>query len=195
MANIADTEYKITGSTNAVYDLWSKLEKLSVNEKEVPLYQLAELYGIDYEAKGICVRGCIYWADFERDEKNEYCLISFDTGTAWDACEDLFDEINHCLNDGLSISYRVFECGEGLHYVHDEGSFFTEEVAVCSSGKPFEDACYDVYETIGDAVREWCRRMSVDQGSRSDKEMMDYINDYEYEDDCTYFNIYAFVFV
>ena len=111
MANIATTTHKVTGSHKAVNDLWNTLQKMEVNSKNVWLYQLAEHYGIDYEKKGISVRGHIYWAEFEADEANDYYLLSFDTESAWDACSELFEEINHVLGDQLSISYRVCECG------------------------------------------------------------------------------------
>ena len=92
---------------------------MEVNSKNVWLYQLAEHYGIDYEAKQICVRGHIYWAEYEEDPANDYYLLSFETETAWDACNELFEEINHLLWDELSISYRVCECGCEVYYVHD----------------------------------------------------------------------------
>ena len=63
MANICDTQYKVTGSRKAVADLWNTLQELEVNSNNVYLYLLAEHYGIDYEKKGISVRGHIYWAE------------------------------------------------------------------------------------------------------------------------------------
>ena len=63
MANQATTTYKVTGTRKAVNDLWSTLQKMEVNSKNIWLYQLAEHYGIDYETKQISVRGHIYWAD------------------------------------------------------------------------------------------------------------------------------------
>ena len=196
MANIATTNYKVTqtGSCKALKDLWSTLQKMEVNSKNIWLYQLAEHYGIDYETKGISVRGHIYWAEFEAEEANDYYLLSFDTESAWDACSELFEEINHVLGDQLSISYRVCECGCEVYYVHDEGDFFPEEVAVSSSGEPFEDACDDIYTTLKDAINEWCEKMNIKQGERTDEEMMNFINEYEYDDDDTYFYIRQFTF-
>ena len=49
MANICDTQYKVTGSRKAVADLWNTLQELEVNSNNVYLYLLAEHYGIDYE--------------------------------------------------------------------------------------------------------------------------------------------------
>ena len=194
MANQATTTYKVTGSRKAVNDLWSTLQKMEVNSKNIWLYQLAEHYGIDYEAKHICVRGHIYWAEFEADESNDFYLLTFETETALDACNELFDEINHVLQDELSISYRVCECGCEVYYVHDEGNYFPEEVAVSSSGEPFEDACDDIYSTLKDAINEWCEKMDIIQGERTDEEMMDFINEYEYDNDDTYFYIRQFTF-
>ena len=194
MANQATTTYKVTGTRKAVSDLWNTLQKMNVNTKNIWLDDLAKYYGIDYETKHISVRGHIYWAEYEEDEENDNFLLSFCTETAWDACNDLFEEINHLLWDELSISYRVCECGCEVYYVHDEGNYFPEEACVSSYGEPFEDASDDVYETIADAIKEWCSKMNIEQGERTDEEMMDFINEYDYEDDETYFYIRTFTF-
>ena len=192
MANQATTTYKVTGTRKAVSDLWNTLQKMNVNTKNIWLDELAKYYGIDYEAKHISVRGHIYWAEYEEDE--DHVLLSFETETAWDACNELFEEINHFLWDELEISYRVVECGCEVYYVHDEGNYFPEEACVSSYGEPFEDACDDVYDTIADAIKEWCSKMNIEQGERTDEEMMNFINEYEYEDDETYFYIRTFTF-
>lgn len=192
MANQASTTYKVTGTRKAVSDLWNTLQSMNVNTKNIWLDDLAKFYGIDYEAKHISVRGHIYWAEYEEDE--DHVLLSFETETAWDACNNLFEEINHLLWDELEISYRVCECGCEVYYVHDEGNYFPEEACVSSYGEPFEDACDDVYDTIADAIKEWCSKMNIEQGERTDEEMMDFINEYEYEDDETYFYIRTFTF-
>ena len=192
MANQATTNYKVTGSRKAVSDLWAALQDMNVNTKNIWLDELAKYYGIDYEAKHISVRGHIYWAEVEEDD--DHVLLSFDTESAWDACNELFEEINHLLWDELSISYRVCECGCEVYYVHDEGDFFPEEVAVSSCGEPFEDACDDIYTTLKDAINDWCEKMNIEQGERTDEEMMNFINEYEYDDDDTYFYIRQFTF-
>ena len=194
MANQATTTYKVTGSRKAVNDLWSTLKKMEVNSKDIWLYQLAEHYGIDYEARQISVRGHIYWAEYEEAPANDYYLLSFETETAWDACNELFEAINHILQDELSISYRVCECGCEVYYTHDEGDFFPEECCVSSYGKPFQDACDDVYETVEDAIREWVSKTGVEQGERTQEQMVDFINEYEYDDEDTYFYIRLFTF-
>ena len=192
MANQASTTYKVTGTRKAVSDLWNTLQSMNVNTKNIWLDDLVKFYGIDYEAKHISVRGHIYWAEYEEDE--DHVLLSFETETAWDACNELFGEINHLLWDELEISYRVVECGCEVYYVHDEGNYFPEEACVSSYGEPFEDACDDVYDTIADAIKEWCSKMNIEQGERTDEEMMDFINEYDYEDDETYFYIRTFTF-
>ena len=192
MANLATTTYKVTGSHKAVSNLWNSLCGMDVNGKDVHLHKLAEHYGIDYKAKGISVRGHIYWAEYEED--NDHVLLSFETETAWDACNDLFHEINHILDDELSISYRVCECGCEVYYTHDEGSYFPEECCVSASGKPFDDVSDEVYDSIEDAIREWVSKMGVEQGERTNEQMVDFINDYVYEDEDTYFYIKVFVF-
>ena len=52
MANLCDTQYKITGEKKAVADLWNTLQEMNVNEKNIWLGDLANHYGIDYKAKG-----------------------------------------------------------------------------------------------------------------------------------------------
>ena len=193
MANQATTLYRISSDNKqSVIEFWNILQSMNVNTKNIWLDDLAKFYGIDYEAKHISVRGHIYWAEYEEDE--DHVLLSFETETAWDAFNELFEEINHLLWDELEISYRVVECGCEVYYVHDEGNYFPEEACVSSYGEPFEDACDDIYDTIADAIKEWCSKMNIEQGERTDEEMMDFINEYDYEDEETYFYIRTFTF-
>ncbi len=59
MANLATTTYKVTGTREAVNNLWTTLQSMEVNTKDIWLLKLAEHYGIDYEKKQISVRGHI----------------------------------------------------------------------------------------------------------------------------------------
>ena len=194
MANTCDTSYKVIGSPKAVKKLWNTLQEMEVNSKNVYLYELAERYGIDYKKKGISVRGFIYWAEFEENESDDYCLLSFDTETAWSACDLFFDELNKALGGELSISYREIEPGCDIYFVHDECGWFPEECCVSSSGEPFEESCGDVFSTVKDAINEWCTKMNIEQGERTDAEMLEYISEYEYDDLDTYFYINEFTF-
>jgi hypothetical protein len=65
---------------------------------------------------------------------------------------------------------------------------------VSSCGEPFEDACDDVYGTSADAIKEWSSKTGIEQGERSQDEMVDFINEYEYDDPDTYFYINPFTF-
>lgn len=194
MANTCDTSYKVIGSPKAVKKLWNTLQEMEVNSKNIYLYELAERYGIDYKKKGISVRGFIYWAEFEENESDDYCLLSFDTETAWSACDLFFDELNKALGGELSISYREIEPGCDIYFVHDECGWFPEECCVSSSGEPFEESCGDVFSTVKDAINEWCTKMNIEQGERTDAEMLEYISEYEYDDLDTYFYINEFTF-
>lgn len=131
MANTCDTQYKVTGSRKAVADLWNTLQKLDVNSTNVYLYRLAEHYGIDYEKKGISVRGHIYWAEYEENEEDDYALLSFDTESAWSSCDLFFEEVNKALNNELSICWREVEPGCNIFYTHDENDFFTHNLSSC----------------------------------------------------------------
>ena len=194
MANTCDTSYKVIGSPKAVKKLWNTLKEMEVNSKNVYLYELAERYGIDYQKKGISVRGFIYWAEFEEKESDDYCLLSFDTETAWSACDLFFYELNKALGGELSISYREIEPGCDIYFVHDECGWFPEECCVSSSGEPFEESCSDVFSTVKDAINEWCTKMNIEQGERTDAEMLEYISEYDYDDLDTYFYINEFTF-
>ena len=194
MANTCDTSYKVIGSPKVVKKLWNTLQEMEVNSKNVYLYELAERYGIDYKKKVISVRGFIYWAEFEENESDDYCLLSFDTETAWSACDLFFDELNKALGGELSISYREIEPGCDIYFVHDECGWFPEECCVSSSGEPFEESCGDVFSTVKDAINEWCTKMNIEQGERTDAEMLEYISEYDYDDLDTYFYINEFTF-
>ena len=194
MANTCDTSYKVIGSPKEVKKLWNTLLEMEVNSKNVYLYALAARYGIDYKKKGISVRGFIYWAEFEVKESDDYCLLSFDTETAWSACDLFFDELNKALGGELSNSYREIEPGCDIYFVHDECGWFPEECCVSSSGEPFEESCSDVFSTVKDAINEWCTKMNIEQGERTDAEMLEYISEYDYDDLDTYFYINEFTF-
>lgn len=120
-------------------DLWNTLQELEVNSNNVYLYLLAEHYGIDYEKKGISVRGHIYWAEYEENVEDDYALLSFDTESAWSSCDLFFEEVNKALGDELSISWREVEPGCDIFYTHDENDFFPEECYVTAYGELFED--------------------------------------------------------
>ena len=192
MANLCNTTYKVTGTEKAVKDLWNALQSMDINTKDIWLGKLAEHYGIDYESRGIKVRGHIYFGEFEED--SDHFLLTFETETAWTACNDLFEAINETLNEELSISYREIECGCDIFSVHDEGCFFPEECCVSSAGEPFEESCEEAFDTIEDAINLWCNLTGVEQQGKSQEEMMDFINEYEYDDEDVYFYIHPFEF-
>ena len=190
MANMCDSSFKIQGPREALDNLWNTLQELKVNEKNVWLGELARHYGIDPEEKQCSVRGDIYLAEYEQ----EHGIISLDTESAWCANVAFFEELNHVFGDELSISFREVECGCEVFYVHDEGGFFPEECLVDCSGDQFHENGEIIVDTIEDAIEEWCRAMSIKQGDRSQEEMVKFINDYEYEDEDTYYYIHPFVF-
>lgn len=192
MANTCDTQYKITGERKAVADLWNTINGFDVNQKNVWLGNVAKHYGIDYEQMGISVRGHIYWAEYE--ENDDYALLSFDTETAWTACNDFFDALNEKFEGAFSISYREIECGSDIFYVHDEGEHFPEECCVSAYGEPFEAMNEEPFDTVADAIEVWCEKTGIKRGERSDEEMLEYISQYEYEDEKTFFFINKFEF-
>jgi hypothetical protein len=194
MANICDCTYKITGHNEAIMNLYNAIRENDDKQSNVYLYKLAEHYGVDYEKKKISVRGSIYFYELDESNNPEYPVLTIKTETAWTACTLLFNSINLKLNNELSISYREIEVGCCVFYTHDEGEWFPEQVIVSSSGEPFDDVCEDAYMTFDDAINEWCDKMKFNRDGRSTDEMLELIDEYEYDDMDTYFNIYAITF-
>lgn len=60
--------------------------------------------------------------------------------------------------------------------------------------KSFEDAYDDVYDTVKDAINEWVSKTGIEQGERTEEQMVNFINKYEYENGETYFYIRLFTF-
>ena len=192
MANCCDTLYKITGSRKAVNDLWTTLQNMEVNSKNIWLDDLAKFYGIDYEKRHISVRGHIYYSALEVDADGNRDVLTIETDTAWTGCHDLFRAIGEVLWNELNISYREIESGCEIYAVHDEENFFPEECCVDAYGEIFDDVCSDVYDTVENAIKVWCERTGQSQGGRTIDEMLDYINDFVYDDVDTYFYINRF---
>lgn len=195
MANVADTTIKMVGTVKALNDLYVALQGMNVNSKNIPLYMLAEYYGIDYEAKHIGVRGKIYYAEMENDDSGEPYMLTICLESAWNFPETIFEEINHLLWDELKYSYREVEPGCDVFYVSDPLGVFPEECCVSAYGGPFEEACEDVYATVDEAIELWCKAMNVERGERDNKTMLDLINEYDYgEESESYFYINEFCF-
>lgn len=189
MANHCYTIYKITGSQKAVKNLWDTLVSMDVNKKEVWLADLAKHYGIDHEKRQIAVRGDIFFAEYDSDEN----LLTLKTMTAWLGCHKFFWALNEVLGDEMSISYLEKEISAGVFCIHDEGEFFTAKCCVYSFGDPFDGFYYDDFNSIEDAIQEWCSKMGVERGDKSEEEMIDYINGYEYDEMGSYFEIQKYI--
>lgn len=194
MANICDTQYNVIGSRKSVADLWKTLQEFGVDNENVHLYLLAEHYGIDYKKKGISVRGYIYWAEYDENEQGDYAILSFNTSSAWSSCDMFFDEVNKALDNELSISWREIEPGCGIFYTHDENDFFPEECYVTASGELFAEDCEGAYDNVADAINKWCDITGISQEGRTEQEMVDFINGYEYDVEDTYFCINPITF-
>ena len=188
MANICNTTYKVYGSERAINDLFNKLEIYGSND--IPLSDLAREYNINTDEKNISVRGYIYYYELCDDNS-----ILIETETTWTACNELFDEINRILDNELIIDYREIEVGCQVFNVKNTKGYFSEKCCVSASGEPFEDISEDVFSTVYDAILYWCEKMQYDDKDKSEEEMLEIIEDYEYQNEDTYFNIYEFDFL
>ena len=81
--------------------------------------------------------------------------------TAWLGCHKFFWALNEVLSDEMSISYLEKEISAGVFCIHDEGEFFTAKCCVYSYGDPFDGFYYDDFNSIEDAIQEWCSKMGV----------------------------------
>lgn len=50
------------------------------------------------------------------------------------------------------------------------------------------------FDTICDAIEAWCEKTGINQGERTEEEMVDFINEYEYDSEDTYYYIHPFEF-
>lgn len=195
MANRADSTVKIcTANKSVAEQLWSNLQKLNINSKDVYLCDLAEAYNIDCEKRKISVRGFIYSAEYEQDDEVEDYIISLYIDSAWTLPLDFLYALNEATEDQLSISYRCIEPGCMIYEVHDERNFFPEECVVDCDGEPFLEEDADVYETIGEAIQIWCDRTGESLEGRTTEQMIEFINGYEYSDPDTFFYLNEFEF-
>jgi hypothetical protein len=171
--------------------LWHTLSvTFEGNGHDIWLCKLAKHYGIDYDKRGISVRGNIYY--IERDNED---IMTICTDTAWTGCHELFYAINEVLNNELSISYMELEPGMEIFCVHDEDWFFDEECILYADGMPFDFQHEELFNTIDDAIDFWCERMGVQRDmSLSQKQYLDMIDKYEYDDEDTYFHLYTFTY-
>ena len=192
MANTCFTIYKITGinGQNEAYNkLVSALAELK-GERFPWLGTLATELGLDWEKMRLPVRGnIIHWED--EDSPWHYGnILTLEVESAWTPCIELFDSINEHLGGELSISWRAEEPGCDLYWKHDEGGFFDEDVFCV-------DADGDVFESfyapdLQDVIDAWCSVMKYDCADKSDNEMREIIENWEYENEDIYFNIHEF---
>jgi hypothetical protein len=190
MANICNTTYKIYDRVDGATARLFNVLKIFFDSGDIPLDELAEKFKIDIEEKNICARGYIYNYYFCSDN----CLL-IETESAWTACNDLFNEISKVLDNGLIIDYREIEVGCQVFNVKNTRGSFPEKCCVSASGNPFDEICEGVFDTIEDAISYWCEQMQYDRKDKSESEMLEIIEDYEYQNEDTYFNIYEFDFL
>lgn len=192
MANSCDTTYKIKSSKERINSLWEGMNELEVNSSYTPLISVAEKFKVNH--KGMSLRGSITCVN-EPEYIGEDAVLTVVTETAWTGCHELFNAINETMNQELSISYCEIEPGCEVYNIHDEENFFPDIHIVDCCGDTF-DGCYEeTYESAEDAVADWCKCMEIDPASLNSKtteEKVSYINNYEYDDDDTYFKIHRF---
>ncbi len=152
------------------------------------LQTLLNELGIDYKGRNISVRGSIYY--HEQDE--EVNVLTICTESAWTPTVELFDAIAELFGeDEVSVSYMAVEVGCEVFQIRDCGEFFPYDCLVSYSGEPFGDGAEEPYESVYDAINFFCEQMHIDRDGRSDEEMRQFIEDYEFPDD-TFFYIYDF---
>ncbi len=190
MSNICDSTFKICScSAEPVQKIYNAIQKLDANKRwNISLADLADELGIDYKQRNISVRGSIYY--HEQDE--EVNVLTICTESAWTPTVELFDAIAEQFGeDEVSVSYMAVEVGCEVFQIRDCGEFFPYDCLVSYSGEPFGDGAEEPYESVYDAINFFCEQMHIDRDGRSDEEMRQFIEEYEFPDD-TFFYIYDF---
>ena len=195
MPNWAVTDYVITGSKEDVKKIADAANNAGKSGDQPGAFgrwlgAFAKNLGIDWEALNIMVRG-EFASEIEYNENEDGTAeLRFMTESAWAGCDDLFEAVRNLFDGRVSISYCCEEPGCCVYYKHDEGGYFPSEVHIECGGEPFDfqDGQYDCI-TVKDAIDYWCECMEYDSTGKSEEEMLKIIDDYEYEDDDTYYRI------
>ena len=147
MANVMNVRIKVTGNAEALATCWAKLKECGLHRKTCTTFkELGDRFGIDMSQ--IEDRGELESA--WRRKRDGVSVISIDASFKWGYKNDLMEAVNHQTGDGLSISYRGAQSGEGpFPYMHN---------------KPFM--------TVDDAIDCWCRYMRISREGRSTEEML-----------------------
>ena len=159
-------------------------EYLDKNAKDLWLGDLAKHYDIDCAALGIDVRGWVI------DYYEEDGVITLDVDSKWSPNEELFLAINDKLDSQFSVSWKAEESGCGIFWIHDEGEYFPERYFVDCDG--FDDCECDYFETAKEVVDYWCKLTGNKRDGKTDEEMLEMIEDWEYEDDDKFFVVHEF---
>lgn len=80
------------------------------------------------------------------------------------------------------------------HIIEGVNGFKHNECCVRSGGAIFNEEDYGSYltlDTIDDVIYEWCYAMGVERKYKNQRAMVNYINNYKYDDD-SYFQIRVF---
>ncbi len=189
MANICDTTFKLVfDEITRAQEMLETLEQLDKKGTNVCLRDLARHYGIDYKKEHISVRGSYYF--YELDDACH--ILTIVTESDWTPPVELFDAINEKLGGCASVNYRCVECGFLIFEVRDHYGLFPEECLLDCSGWPFEEK-YE-FGSICNAVNYWCTKMNVQRNGRTDGQMLEFIENYKYDSEDTFFYIHPFEF-
>jgi hypothetical protein len=187
MANICSTEYKISGETKYVEMFHNLLNHLGAYQHSLPLNKLSEYFNLNQKFGGHIVD-----VSFDKNEK----ILTIRTETPWRGQHLLFHIINILYGEHFYISYREIEEGCEVFNVYNEDyMFYDEECVVYANGELFDYFWEEYFDTIDDAISYWCEKMNFDNTTKTADEMINYINNYQYDEEETYFRIYEFNFL
>lgn len=179
--NFIETTYKISGDTISLTHLWNGLKSINATNEYVDLNNLKHWF----EIEDMDISGDITFCDVEYDMSNNITMITITTESYDKVSHNIFNEINFMFNKKLKISF-VEVSGENC-YKHNEGAY-PHECCVLADGSPFDLLFYDPILTIDDAIDYWFKKMKLNKLNKTQKELVEYINNYQYEDeDVTYY--------
>jgi hypothetical protein len=193
MANICDTTYFLKGSENAVNVFYNVLTTFT-NKENIPLKQLLEKFDISDD---IYCSGYIYY--FEKDVANSGILLEVES--KWEGCHEVFDKIIEKFAETyghfLTINYMEIEPMWGIFKLENPSNYFEDAQCYVRPHNFNDDEECDFYTTFEDAIERWFNVMQdyvniTEWEKLTIDDKINYINNFEYDDEDTSYLIFYF---
>lgn len=186
MSNCCYGCYKLVGAR--VGEVMDVLRGLNVDENWVSVRDFLKSCSVDNEAYSMWLRGRIMWASVDGD------VLTMGVESAWAGVHTAIEFVAKNLY-GLGVAWREEDITNGLVERHDSYGFFPGNYMIsASSGAPFHLESEVTYvQDLESVAKIWCRGVGIDRDGVNEDELPELIERWEYEDDDTFFNVYAVI--